>query len=204
MNTNRLRPWVGVGLAVLLAACGPTLQSHVRDDWATVDRAQVRRVSVVATPVAGDPAQGLLWALVARRYVNQHRDFVVRGHGTAAQFDLAAQCTATAASGGLPFEGTLHLTPHLQHAGDEAAVTVDARLLRCRDGEAVWTGRAQGSYATTDAELQELTAHYVRELGEPARPLVAPVFRVLRALLDTLPQPVLDDELQVEKIELGE
>lgn len=199
-----------LAVATLLSACGPSLQSHVRDDWATVDRTQVRRLSVVSAPLpdAADAnaaaLQGTLWSLMARRYVNQHRDFVVRAQGTAPAFDLAAQCTATASSGGHAFEGTLHLAPRLIPRGDEAEVTVDARLLRCRDGEPVWTGRAQGSYPTTDAELLALTEHYVRELGEPVRPWVAPVFRVLRALLDTLPQPVLDDETQVEKIELGE
>lgn len=186
-----------VAVALLVAACGPSVQSQIRDDYAQVDRNQVRRIEVVVAPVpAGDALQGKLWSLLARRYINQHRDFIVKAHGAAEQFVLAEHCAGQ--------EGALRLDVKALPAGKDVAAQVQGQLLRCRDGEVVWSGKVKGKWASDEATVAELRAHYVAELGPEVEAMVAPAFYALRSLLETLPKPVLDEAGEMEKIELGE
>jgi probable lipoprotein (TIGR04455 family) len=180
------------------AACGAVRAQHVRPDYDEVDRVRTVRLTVVVAPLPeGGAAVGELVALVARRYVNHHRDFIARRH-VAAEVMPADACAGGA-------EGVLALRPVLARGGEEVEAAVDGRLTRCRDGEEVWSARATGKWGSDDAELGELTARYASELGEGVRPYVAPSFRLLRAALDTLPRPALaDDAAVMEKIELGE
>jgi len=185
------------GILVFLAACGPSVHSQVRGDYADVDRNLVRRVAVVVAPLpAGDLLQGKLWSLLARRYVNQHRDFIVKIHSASGQFALAEHCHEQ--------EGALLLTVASKQTGEEVATHAAGRLLRCRDGETVWSGTVEGTWRSDDANVAELRGHYVAELGAGVEPMVAPAFYALRALLETLPLPKLDEAAEMEKIELGE
>ncbi|MCA2976792.1 MAG: MXAN_6521/LA_1396 family lipoprotein, partial [Myxococcaceae bacterium] len=65
-----------------------------------------------------------------------------------------------------------------------------------------WTARAAGSFSSADERLVEVTKTYVGELGAEVEPYVAPAMNVLRPVLDTLPQPLLSDADQDEKVGL--
>ena len=180
-----------------LVACGPSVHSQVRSDYEQIDRTQVRRIEVVVAPLpTGDALQGQLWSLLARRYINQHRYFIVKKHSAVAEFTLAQHCNGQ--------EGALHLAVVPAPAGAEVAVEVQGELLRCRDGEIVWSGTVKGKWRSDEANVAELRGHYVAELGAGVEPMVAPAFYALRALLETLPRPNLDEAAEMEKIELGE
>lgn len=184
-----------MGAAVLLAGCATVKMSRVEPDWAANDQARVKRLAVVTAQAPGvpDPVQAL-WSLLARRYVNQKRDFLAKVNATAAT--PQAQCAGV--------EGVLWLVPDVKRAGNGVEASVDARLLRCSDGGTIWQAQAAGSWASRDDVLKETTAQYVTELGAAVEPFVAPSFRLLKAALDTLPNPKLNDEDVNEKIELGE
>lgn len=182
---------------LFLAACGPSVHSQLRADYDDIDRQHVARVAVVATPLPNDDAlQGKLWSLLARRYINQHRDFIVKNHSAAPTLQRDAACTGQ--------DGVLVLQVSARPKGGDVAIELRAQLLRCRDGEEVWSGSVRGSWPSAEPNVGELRAHYAAEVGEAIEPFVAPAFYALRALLETLPQPVLDDAAQMEKIELGE
>ncbi|MFY0581518.1 MXAN_6521/LA_1396 family lipoprotein [Cystobacter fuscus] len=68
----------------------------------------------------------------------------------------------------------------------------------------IWAAEAAGSWNSEDKRYAALTEQYAGELGAEAGPYVAPSFRLLSATLDTLPNPLLNDEDTNEKIELGE
>jgi probable lipoprotein (TIGR04455 family) len=188
-------------VAVLLfAACGPVRHSWVHPEYEDVDRTATLRLAVVTSPLPGDDGRvGELWSALARQYANQHRDFIASRSVASGAFDLAEIC-----DDGL--EGVLHLLPtELVEAGKGYRLGVEAKLLRCRDGEAVWEARARGRWASEDPHLVEVRRRYVASLGEEVGPVVAPSFRLLRAILGTLPRPELTtDEDVMEKIELGE
>jgi probable lipoprotein (TIGR04455 family) len=184
---------------VLSAGCSIVKRSTVVDDWATVDRSKVKRLAVLVQPLPdGNEKAGELFARIARRYVNMKRDFLVKQEKFAATTpELSALC-----GGDDAIEGVLFLTPTLTKKGTGFEIDVKASLKRCGDGRASWTAEAGGSFPSKDELLVELTKTYVSELGAEVEPYVAPAMNVLRPVLDTLPQPLLSEQDQDEKIGL--
>jgi probable lipoprotein (TIGR04455 family) len=193
---------------LLLPACASTLKSsRVSPDYAQADRASLKRLRVLTAPVpAGvDPQLGELWSRVARRYVNQKRNFIAKAHGSLpTRPDADALRAACTEEEGL--EGLLWLEPTQvtrvgkgPDAGVEAAV--HAQLLRCRDLREVWAADAAGSFASEDAQLKESAALWTQGLEPSVEPYAAPAFRLLRPLLDSLPEPTppSSDEETIEK-----
>jgi probable lipoprotein (TIGR04455 family) len=191
---------------LLLAAststgCSAVRMKRVRPDYEQVDQKATKRLVVVTSPApAGSQELAQLWSTLARRYVNQKRDFIAKE----SRVELASDFVAGNACGeGL--EGVLLLRPQeVKQEGKGVSAGVFAQLVRCTDKEEVWAAEAGGSWDSEDAQLQSQRAQYVEELGPPVSPYVAPSFRLLSAVLDTLPNPLLDEEDVTEKIELGE
>ena len=72
---KRLFPVLLVGLC----SCSIVKAARVRDDWAQADQKAVKRLAVVVQPLPeGSQKAGLAFARIARRYVNQKRDFLVK------------------------------------------------------------------------------------------------------------------------------
>jgi probable lipoprotein (TIGR04455 family) len=190
-----------LGLA-LLSGCATVKSSHIRPDYETVDKTQVKRLVVVTQPLPdGNPKVGELWSLVARRYVNQNRDFIARSNialpGGPEDTSFKGLCVEN-------LEGVLWLSPDVKRTGKGVETAVKAQLIRCRDGQEVWGAEAAGSWPSEDEHYTERIADYVKELGPEVSPYVAPTIRLLSATLDTLPRPQLNDAEVDEKIELGE
>ena len=194
--------WMGAAV-LMLGACATVKSSRVAPDYSTVDKDHVKRLLVVTAPLPeGQEKLGQLWSLLARRYVNQKRDFLVKADksqalplGTA--FDAKSLC-------GEGLEGVLWLSPKVSHGSLDVDASVDAKLIRCLDGGEVWSARAGGSWPSRDSTLQEMTGDYVAKLGPEVKRYVSPSFHLLKETLDTLPNPHLSDEDQNETIELGE
>jgi probable lipoprotein (TIGR04455 family) len=187
---------------VLLAGCATVKSSRVRPDYETVDKTQVKRLAVVTQPLPdGKQEVGELWSLVARRYVNQNRDFIAKANIALSGNPEDTSFKGLCAEG---IEGILWLSPDVKRTGHGMESSVKAQLLRCRDGQEVWAADAAGSWPSEDDRYTELTAQYTRELGPEVAPYVGPTFRLLSATLDTLPRPQLSDTDVEEKIELGE
>ena len=178
------------------AACSAVQHVELRDDYATTDRLSTVRIAVVVAPLPGGREDlGQLWATLAARYANQHRDFLARPALFAASLPAEA-CAA-------PRQGVLHLLPTARVDGDEVAVTVTASLRRCADDVQIWQASGKGSWASADDELAEMTRTYSEEVGEAVRAHVAPTYRLLRAVLAELPEPKLTDDQDVmDKIEM--
>lgn len=185
---------ISLAVATLTSACGASVKSWVREDYAAQDQSQVKHL---ALQVRGLPAeQQRLWYLMARRYINQHRNFILRPAELAHEATLGVACAGQ--------EGVLGLDVAQALKGSDVALQVQGRIQRCRDGQEVWTGSVQGAWSSDEATVAELKAHYVKELGEAIAPFVAPAFLAIKALVATLPQPVITGDDEMEKIELGE
>lgn len=180
-----------------LAACGVVRHSEIRPDYAQADRTQTVRIGVVVHPLPdGRKDVGQLWAVIAQRYANHHRDFIAK--------EAVASSTVTPSCHD-DLEGLLWITPEVHAIGDGFEVAAKAQLRRCRDGETVWSAEGGGSFPSRDETVLEVTRRYGEELGPSVEPYVAPSFHLLRALLDTLPEPALPSEDAVlEKIELAD
>jgi probable lipoprotein (TIGR04455 family) len=191
------RLWMTTAL-VLLSACSAVRRSAVRPDYATADRTTTLRLVVVVSPLpGGELALGDLFGRIARKYVNDKRDFIVKS-AAAAEREPEGAC-------GEGVDGLLRLVPKVARAGGGVEAEVAGELVRCRDRSVVWSAEAGGTWPSEDSLYVATADHYVGILGEPVRPYVGPVFRLLQATLDTLPVPQLpDDAAKMEKIELDE
>lgn len=179
-----------------LVGCTVLKSHHVRDDWAAADQKAVRRLTVVVQPLpAGDPKAGETFARIARRYVNQKRDFIVKQEVSQADAVKPELLCGTDDH----IEGLLFLKVALVKQGEGFEADLDASLVRCPDLREVWAAKAAGSFPAKDPLLTEVAAVYARELGPEAEPYVAPAMNVLRPALDTLPQPLLTEEDKDEK-----
>ena len=76
MTTKRLALGAGPGRARRLRHGEEQL---TRPDYTQVDQQRVKRLVVVTQPLPdGKQSLGELWSLIARQYVNQNRDFLVK------------------------------------------------------------------------------------------------------------------------------
>jgi probable lipoprotein (TIGR04455 family) len=199
MTTKRLLPVLGLGL---LSACATVKSQRVRGDYEQVDKHQVKRLVVVTQPLPDSkPAVGELWSLLARQWVNQNRNYLVKSNLALPERPGDTSFKGLCVEG---LEGVLWLDPSvtLKKGGAEAAVK--ARLTRCRDGEEVWAAEAAGSWGSKDEDYDQRVAQYIQELGPEVAPYVVPSAKLLSATLDTLPNPELNEADKDEKIELGE
>lgn len=199
---------VPLALLLLLSGCASTLKSsRVRPDYETQDKARLKRLLVLTAPaVPGTPPQlGELWSRVARRYVNQKRNFIAKAHGSQdARPDAGALRTLCQEGEGL--EGVLLLEPtRVRRVGSGGDVGVEAavraQLLRCTDLQEVWAAEAAGSFPSEDPQLKESAQLWTQGLEPAVEPYAAPAFRLLRPLLDSLPEPTppASDEETIEK-----
>ncbi|MSP74474.1 MAG: hypothetical protein EXR76_20290 [Myxococcales bacterium] len=186
-----------VGLC-LLSGCSAVTSQHVRPDYETKYASSVLRISIIVTPLpAGSQAVGDLWSMMARQYVNQHRDFIV----SVDQAGLVLPADACAA----PIEGLLVLVPEVVRVDGGVQASVKGRLLSCADGRELWNVEAAGSFDEDDDDLALARSHWTLVVGPEVTPYVDASFRLLTAALETLPSPRFpSDEYLREKIELGE
>lgn len=170
----------------------------MRPDYETVDRTHILRLALVVAPLtAGQQDVADLWSMMARKYVNQHRDFIVVTDR--AEASVPADVCADR------IEGALLISGRAVARGDTVEASVDARLFRCRDGAEIWATQAAGTWNTDDSDLVEARKYWVSQTSEIAGPYVVATFRLLTAALATLPNPVITDESYIrEKIDLGE
>lgn len=184
---------------LLSPACAVVKASHLRDDWTKGDQQLLRRVAVVVQPLpAGNQKAGETFARIARRYVNMKRDFLVKQEVVQAEpVKPEAICGTDEHIEGILF---LHVTMTGNGGGFETELK--AALARCPDLREAWTAEAAGSFPSKDEGLKEITGVYVRELGADAEAYVAPAMNVLRPALDTLPQPLLNEDDRTEKMSL--
>ena len=183
----------------IFQACAIVKSATVRDDWAAADQKSVKRLAIVVQPLPDQSQKaGEAFARIARRYVNQKRDFLVKKEVVQAE----APKLEEVCGGEDAIEGVLFLKPLLKGVGDGFEAELSGSLARCGDGREAWSARAAGSFPSKDQNLVEVTQVYVKELGAEVERYVPPALNLLRPLLDTLPQPILTEVDLDEKLTL--
>lgn len=201
---KHLRSVVLLALAGLLAGCSAVSHSAVIPDYATAYRAKVKRIEIRVAPMPeGDAALAKLWQVIAQRYVNQHFNYLVESTSAGKKALVSQRCKAGQTDGDHPLDGVLWLRPSMKREGGEVHAAVSGWLLSCSDFAQVWSASASGTWDSADDELTQTIKDYVQQEGENVRPWVAPVFRLLKDTLGTLPNPKLNDADVDEKILLG-
>jgi len=189
-----------LALAALSLSLGCVIrEARIRPDYDAVDRQQTKRLAVVTQPLPeGVQSIGDMWSVMARRQVNLKRQFIVKETAAVVEaFEPRSRCKP-----GL--EGVLWLKPNVKRDGKYLFTEVTATLFRCTDGAVVWEAEGAGRWPQRDDEVQQITATYVKELGPDVETYAGPTFHLLKALVDSMPDPVLTEKDKDEKIELGD
>ena len=191
-----------LGMAATLSVasgCASVVKSaHTSDEWKSVDQNRVKRLVVVTQPYpAGNEKVGEMWSSIAARRVDLKRDFIIKDKQTLSAespFDPKTLC-------GEGLDGVLWLKPNATSQGDGIEAEVQGVLLRCVDGQEVWTAEAAGSWSSHEEKLAQTVKDYVAEFGPEVEPFVVGSYHLLNDTLDTLPNPVLTEDEKDEKIE---
>lgn len=189
-----------LALAVLSLGLGCAIREvRIRPDYEAVDKLQTKRLAVVTQPLPeGVQSLGDLWSVMARRQVNLKRQFIAKETAALVEpFEPRSRCKEG-------IEGVLWLSPGVERQGKYLSTEVTATLFRCSDGAVVWEAQGGGRWPAKDEGVKEITARYVSELGPDVEAYVGPTYHLLKALVDQMPDPVLDEKDKDEKIELGD
>ncbi len=92
---------------------------------------------------------------------------------------------------------------HLSDDNSDVELQVAGHLYRCSDGELLWHAEATDTYDIKDENLKAMAASYQKLFKGLSGKLAPAVFQVVRDILNTLPDPALNDDDIMEKIELG-
>ena len=197
-----MKTWsrAALALAATSLVLGCTIrESRLRADYDKVDKLQTKRLAVVTQPLPeGVQSLGDMWSVMARRQVNLKRQFIAKETAALVEpFEPRSRCKA-----GL--EGVLWLKPNVRRDGKYLFTEVNATLYRCTDGAVVWEAEGAGRWPQQDDGVAQTTAAYVKEFGPDVESYAGPSFHLLKALVDQMPDPVLDEKDKDEKIELGD
>lgn len=184
-------------VSLLVTGCSVVKMSRVRDDWETDGKTKMKRITVLVQPLPdGNDKVGAMFARVARRYVHMKREFLVKADvARADQGDRAADCADA-------MDAILWIEPAVKTVGTGVEANVKGKLIRCTDGQEIWVAEAGGSFPAADEGLKEVAANYAQENGAEVEKYVPAAMNVLRPMLDTLPQPVLNEADVEEKMTL--
>ncbi len=88
-------------------------------------------------------------------------------------------------------------------ADDEVEFTIEARLMRCRDGALLWRAQVTDSASSNDDDLASFAESFRGEFPDQAPRAAIPLLVSLIDLLEALPDVVLSEDEEIMKIELS-
>ncbi|HET6343741.1 MAG TPA: MXAN_6521/LA_1396 family lipoprotein [Myxococcota bacterium] len=190
-----------LAIAALGPACSSVTAVYQQPGYSAQGPQPIKRIVVAgwgpaSTGSEGAAGLGDVLAHVAADLIKLRKNYLVYDSRLIKQH-WAEGCTDKV-------EGVLLVRPlEATPAAGQLRIHLAMELLRCSDGALTWRAEACDKSAEADADLAQLTATYVQQVGEAATRYAAPAFVVLQALVRELPDPSLTEEDINEKIELG-
>ena len=194
------RAFIILIFGLMLSACGSARSHYLIPNYQRHERTQVVRVEVWVTPAhiksPPEPKVLAMWSLMAQRYLNDKRDFLVlRRH-------VHTSSKLPSCSEGVV--GRFIIQGDARRSDDDAQLELKARLETCdANPKVIWRGGGSFCSEVDNEVLQTLRAQYHKRFGDRAAMYAAPSFLALKELLDLTPYPKLTRERDIfEKIEL--
>ncbi len=215
-------------LCLIILMCASACGVHVQRQFLhpTYDQKYrenlIRLALYVEAPLkAGEESDLILqlWALQSQKYINQHRDFLVKVLSASSvdtqlkleqialkDKDLNEICQGEADQEGGALQGMIYLKGMMQTVDVHSKafkVHMQAELRTCGSKEILWQAQVEDEWPVQDANVTAIIQNYQTELGTSIKPYIAPSFHAIRYLFDLLPYPKLisDSDIQ-EKIKL--
>ena len=201
--------------AALCSGCA-VRSTYIKPDFPRVDRLDLKRIAVVATPLKeAPPKTAELLARMSRRFIHQHKDYLAVSDGVLqdpkawkqlctpnkdanASSPPARQPTATSGLHGV----VRVMVSSIKQDAEDLTVDLVVDLRRCDTGVLVWKVEIDDTNEKKDEDLSKLAGVYKAEFGQAAEQYAAPFFIVVKTAFDSLPSPKLTEEETMEKIEM--
>jgi len=185
-----------VAIAVSLGACGANVDGlFLSPGYASQRQAMIKRIAVVSWAPAGHPKLAALITRVASDRINLRMNYLVY-EASEMPRGWCDQCGE--------LEGVLSWRVlDLREEEGEITLHLAAELHDCKTGALLWRAEVEQSGDSVDDDLQGMIDSYRSSLGEQAGRYVVAVFLAVRELLNQLPDPTLNDDEVLEKIELS-
>ena len=205
-------------LAALGSGCA-VRSTYIKPDFPRVDRLDLKRIAVMATPLADAPPRAAeLLARMSRRFIHQHKDYLAVSDGVLQDASAwkqlcapkkpasppASQPSSQPASQPAPgLHGVVRvMVSSIKQDAEDLTVDMVVDLRRCDSGVLVWKVEIDDTNEKKDEDLSKLAEVYKEEFGPVAEKFAAPFFIVVKTAFDSLPSPKLTEEETMEKIEM--
>ncbi|MCB1314722.1 MAG: MXAN_6521/LA_1396 family lipoprotein [Leptospiraceae bacterium] len=188
-------------LITLLSGC-TVKYTYLKPGYEQNDLDRVKRLvlTIQPNPSGTDAADDLILG-VAREFISHHREFIIyTTRVESPDADWQALCASADARPDAVLRQKVARIDHTSNS-ETTELEIHATMQDCRNGDLLWEARAANSYDSNDADLRTTIESYTRRYGEEARPYVSAAYLLLRQLFDELPEPALNDEEILEKIE---
>jgi len=204
--------------AALCSGCA-VRSSYIKPDFPGVDRLDLKRIAVVATPLKGAPPRTAeLLARISRRFIHQHKDYLAVSDGVLQDAKTWKQLCApkkdanasTSQPSSQPASAPkLHgvvrvMVSSIKQDAEDLTVDMVVDLRRCDSGVLVWKVEIDDTNEKKDEDLSKLAGVYKEEFGQAAEQYAAPFFIVVKTAFESLPSPKLTEEETMEKIEMDD
>jgi probable lipoprotein (TIGR04455 family) len=199
-------------LLCLLSACGASSQLLYQDEQyqKKYEKSLIRLALYVEAQGDMQTEQLLqLWGIQSQRYINQHRDFLLKDISGAEipkeinftelqskKEDIRELCTAEV-------QGVIYLKGKAKIIDQRVQIHLKSELYHCDQYIKLWAAEIDDLWKSKDQTVEAVIKMYENEIGKDIQLYIAPSFHAIRLLFEQLPYPkiTLDRDLK-DKIEM--
>ncbi len=154
----------------------------------------IKRIVIISDPFPQNRDLAALISAMTRDLIKANRNYLL--FGTAATEREVAEACKT-------LDGVLRMSVSRADAvGGHIDLEITGELRRCSDKSAVWTATARASGKSRNRSLKNLVQNYAEKYGDQAEVYAAPAFKIIKDIVEAMPNPELTEDDLMEKIDL--
>jgi probable lipoprotein (TIGR04455 family) len=150
-----------------------------------------------------------LWGIQTQRYINQHRDFLLKeiaGSEIPKDIDFQALNSKSEDIKELcvpEIQGVIYLKGKVLPQDQKMKLSMQSELYDCEKQNKLWVAKIDDIWESKDQTVESVIKMYENEIGKEVYLYIAPSFHAIRLLFEQLPYPkmTLDRDIK-DKIEM--
>ncbi len=197
MNFKKIHPIII--LVVLVWACSSVQSLYIQDGYNENPGGMIKRVILLA----GAPGEYSnivpLMINIAADVLELKKNYLVYKSGSFKN-TWNRECGKI---NGIKLDGAILFTlEHIEASEGIVNIMIKGEIFRCGIDDLLWNATAGDEVNSINEDLLNLTMVYKEKFGDVADVYAAPIFTLVQDLVKTMPDPVLTEDEEMEKIEL--
>ena len=182
-----------LGVLLVLIGCSTTKSVYVKQGYESQPK-MVKRIKIIVESSQEDPQLSNLVAHLATDIIKLKRNYLIYG------FRISKESCFKNCDN---LDGVvLFKVGKVKNDKVKAELEIKAELYDCYTKNLVWQAIGWDRRESADEDLANLTSVYHERFPEAARIFAAPAFVIIQDLIKTMPNPSLNDQEILKKIEL--